>query len=113
MPRQSAASATPLGAGAASDRASDTRGALFYARFRAVVDPFLLRGDVWPVASAPLFDAAASAGSGGHNQPWYLLLALPQVLVDAGNAPPKVKARGPGALPQPLALAGGETQGAT
>jgi hypothetical protein len=90
------ASAVPLPApGAAAPRvvARDTRGALLFARHRALLEPFLLRPDVWPAVVGALVDAAAAPGSPGHNQPWFVLANVTNAMVAAAQAPVPVPGR--------------------
>jgi hypothetical protein len=58
-----------------------------YARFRSCLDPFLLRPDVWPSTVGALVDAAVEPGQRGHNQPWFVLASLTNVMVSSVLAP--------------------------
>ena len=67
--------------------ASDSVGALFYARFSAVVNAYLLRPDVWPLAAPVLYRAVGASSGQGHNLPWQVLLAVTKELASLQQAP--------------------------
>ncbi len=96
-----AGAGTGAGTGSSGGSTKESKGAVFYVRHRAAVDAFLLRADVWPVLAPRVVDAVCAVDS-GHNQPWFVMASMLDVMVEASR--PSVPVRGgPAALArQPL-----------